>query len=494
MSTGNGHKTIKTADVVFREDLYPRVETTSATVQKYAEDLTVLPPIEVNESYELIDGWNRWTAHKKKNAESINAVITETGIARARRQLNKAKEAGDEDAIEKAKLAVASADAQLLELAIERNAKHGHQLSRADKTEMARKIYRITAPEERGAKKQRLSEILSMSYDTINRWLSRIDKDEREARDAAVQNLWLQCHTEDEIAEQVGTTQQNANKLIQQIRKYEVVVIPGQFTEDPPPDDAPEKVKQEWESARHAKILEENRNNAEHSADFSVPVYNVWKQQAKSDDIEHFGNSEVTWVDRLLYLYTQPFDIVVDPFAGGGSTLDICKRRFRRCWLSDRKPIEERQKEIRTLDLTEGLPSLAKRWSEVRLVYLDPPYWKQAAGEYSDDPTDLANMSLEDFNKSLASIINGFAKKLSGDSRKLEAYIALIISPTQWPAPNREFTDHVGDMLRAIKLPVDMRFSVPYESQQYNGNQVEWAKENKRCLVLTREIVVWRVA
>jgi site-specific DNA-adenine methylase len=53
---------------------------------------------------------------------------------------------------------------------------------------------------------------------------------------------------------------------------------------------------------------------------------------------QHFGNSEVRWLDNLLYLYTQPFDIVVDPFAGGGSTIDVCKKRFRRYWVSDRKP------------------------------------------------------------------------------------------------------------------------------------------------------------
>ena len=54
---------IKVCDVVFREDLYPRIETSAVTVQKYAEDLEVLPPIKVNQHNELIDGWHRWTAH-----------------------------------------------------------------------------------------------------------------------------------------------------------------------------------------------------------------------------------------------------------------------------------------------------------------------------------------------------------------------------------------------------------------------------------------------
>jgi len=47
---------VAVASVVYREDLYPRIQTSATTVQKYAEDLDVLPPIEVNQRNELIDG------------------------------------------------------------------------------------------------------------------------------------------------------------------------------------------------------------------------------------------------------------------------------------------------------------------------------------------------------------------------------------------------------------------------------------------------------
>ena len=122
-------------------------------------------------------------------------------------------------------------------------------------------------------------------------------------------------------------------------------------------------------------------------------------------------------------------------------------------------------------------------------MYLDPPYWAQAAGEYSDDPRDLGNMPLEQFNETLSKTINDFSKKLEPG-----AVIALIIQPTQWRAPERQYTDHVADMIKAVKLPIDMRISAPYESQQCNAQMVEWAKANKKILVLSREIVVWRVA
>lgn len=439
-------KEIKVCEVVFREDLYPRIETSAATVQKYAEDLDVLPPIEVNQNNELIDGWHRWTAHKKNEAEKIKAVVIKT-----------------------------KSDAELLELAIERNATHGLQLSQADKRDMARRIYAATPLEEQGEKKGRLSQVLSVTERTVKNWLSRIDKDNKEKRDAEIFRLWLSCHQDKEIASAVGVTGQRVGQVMKEKESFHFLSLVGEFSEI---DDE----KERWQA-----IEESNRNNAEHATDFDPPIYNVWKQQTKSEGSNHFGNSEVRWLDNLLYLYTQPFDVVVDPFAGGGSTIDICKKRFRRYFVSDRKPIVEREKEIRQHDITESLPK-PPQWKDVKLVYLDPPYWKQAEGQYSNDPTDLGNMPLDEFNNALSKLIKDFSKKIK------DAYIALIIQPTQWNAPEREFTDHVGDMLRMVNLPVDMRYSVPYESQQCNAQMVEWSKENKRCLVLTREIVVWRVA
>jgi hypothetical protein len=417
---------IKVIDVVFREDLYPRIETSATTVQKYAEDLSVLPPITVNQNKELIDGWHRWTAHKKNGVDEIEAIIVKT-----------------------------ASDSDLLEKAIETNATHGLQLSQADKKDMAFKIYNGTPEKDRGEKKKQLAKILSVSDSTIASWLSRIDKDTKEKQKNRILEKWLACWTLEEIGESEGLDKATVSRVCCDFPELE-------------------------------KCNKPQRAAAEHATDFTPPIYNIWKQQEKTSGSSHFGNSEVRWLDNLLYLYTSPFDVVVDPFAGGGSTIDICKKRLRRYFVSDRKPIVEREKEIRTHDLTSGLPK-PPQWKDVKLVYLDPPYWKQAEGQYSNDPTDLANMPLDEFNKSLTGIISDFAKKLSG------AYIALIIQPTQWKSPNREFIDHVSDMLRAVRLPVEMRYSVPYESQQCNAQMVEWAKDAKQCLVLTREIVVWRV-
>jgi hypothetical protein len=175
-----------------------------------------------------------------------------------------------------------------------------------------------------------------------------------------------------------------------------------------------------------------------------------------------------------------------DPFAGGGSTIDVCQKRMRRYWVSDRKPTDARQ-DIRVLDIAQDLPPMNKRWSEVALTYLDPPYWRQAQGKYSDDSEDLANMPLDEFRATLTNIVKRIASKQS------KGVIALLMQPTQWSADERRFTDHIAHLLQDIKLPIENRISCPYSTEQYNAQQVTWAKENKKLLVITRELIIWRV-
>jgi hypothetical protein len=164
---------------------------------------------------------------------------------------------------------------------------------------------------------------------------------------------------------------------------------------------------------------------------------------------------------------------------------------LRRYWVSDRKPIVEREDEIRQLDVATTLPPLKNRWSEVSLTYLDPPYWKQAEGKYSKDAEDLANMPLDKFTKTLAGVVNRIAAKQS------KGVIALLIQPTQWKSEKRAFTDHVIDVVSGAskkRLVLENRVSCPYSTEQYNPQQVEWAKANKKLLVISRELIIWRIA
>lgn len=410
--------------VVYREDLYPRIKSDTATIQRYADNLDVLPPIEVNQNGILIDGFHRWTAHRKMKAPCIKAFVTET-----------------------------KSEAEVYALAIERNSAHGLQMNDDDKRDAAIRLYAAGT----GLNKDEIARVISVSRRSVSSYLSDIDKDLRGKRRKQILDLWMTCYTQVEISERVGLPRKTIDDQLKELANLE------NFPNPP-------------------KLLATFTDS-----DFTAPLYNVWRFSKVSNEVAHFGKSEQSIVENLLYLYTEPFDIVVDPFAGGGSTLDVCRKRLRRCWLSDRKPIVERENEIRLLDITQGLPPLNKRWSEVTLTYLDPPYWKQAEGQYSDDASDLANMPLTDFTATLIDLVESIAEK------QKHGVIALLIQPTQWKADNRAFTDHVMDLICGVPLPLENRVSCPYSSEQYNAQQVEWAKANRKLLVLSRELIVWRI-
>lgn len=418
---------LNVADVIFREDLYPRIKHNQEKAQEYAENLGCLPPIEVNQHNELIDGFHRWTGHKLKKAEKIKATVTKT-----------------------------ASDMQLLSLAIERNATHGFQMSQSDKKQMAIKLYGMKEYDKPG-----LVKLLSVDISTVQKWVSDLDQAEREKRRETIFVMYLRCYTAEEIGGVAGLDKANVTRELE-----ELCCENGSFRK---------------------------RNKVAFSEeDFSPPLYNVWAFGKKSNETSHFGNTEARIVDNLLYLYTQPLDIVIDPFGGGGATLSLCEKRLRRCWISDRKPKPGLEKDIRTLDICQDLPPLHKRWSDVSLTYLDPPYWRQAAGQYSEDAEDLANMPLDEFTEKIVGVVRKIGEKQSHGA------IALIIQPTQWKADNRQFTDHVFDIVSGVakskKLCVANRVQCPYQTEQCTPQMVEWAKENKRMLVLSRELIIWEVS
>jgi hypothetical protein len=252
-----------------------------------------------------------------------------------------------------------------------------------------------------------------------------------------------------------------------------------------------EKLYKPDETAKGQVLTVEDVDRARfQEADWQPPIYNVWSWGRKTNATEHFGNTEQRIVENLLWLYTSPLDVVLDPFGGGGSTLDVCRARLRRCWISDRKPKAGMENTIRTLDICVELPKLP--WSDLALTYLDPPYWRQAQNEYSEDKEDLANMPLEEFTDNMIAVVRRVAEK------QQRGVIALIIQPTQWRAePKGSFADHVFDIIQGVKktkkLTLENRVSCPYSTEQCTPQMVDWAKENKKLLVLSRELTIWKL-
>jgi site-specific DNA-adenine methylase len=157
---------------------------------------------------------------------------------------------------------------------------------------------------------------------------------------------------------------------------------------------------------------------------------------------------------------------------------------FRRYYVTDRKVIPGRETDIYQHDIQKGLP---KELPKPKMVFLDPPYWLQAENQYSEDVDDLGNMSLEDFNASMKALFSEIKK------RKVEL-IACVIQPTQYKN-NWKWTDHIIDFHDMVsdKYNVEMRYILPYSTEQYLPQMVNKAKENNKCLSTFRDLMVWRM-
>ena len=323
---------------------------------------------------------------------------------------------------------------ELKMLAYKMNSHHGLQLKSDEKKRFAVEMIEEQSMDE-------IAIILSVSVATITGWT----KDKRDAlkeqRDIDIVNMYLKAeNTMESIAKEFNVTQ----PLIQNIIKNNKTV---------------------------------NNYNL-----LNPLLYNIWNTPKQDNDRKHFGAFPEIFMENLLYYHTKPLDIIYDPFGGGGTTADICKRMFRRYYVSDRKVVPGREKDIKQWDIKNGLPDDLQK---PKLAFLDPPYWKQAEGKYSDDNEDLGNMNIEQFNNSMGYLLSELTK------RKVER-IAIVIQPTQYKN-NFEWIDHVFDFDRMLnKYEIEIRYILPYSSQQYNAQMVDRAKEEKKCLALHRDLIIWR--
>jgi len=92
--------------------------------------------------------------------------------------------------------------------------------------------------------------------------------------------------------------------------------------------------------------------------------------------------SYIIW--NLLQRYTKANDLVVDPFAGSGTTLDVARDLGRRALGYDVHPA---RKDIFRVDARRLPPELT---GKVDFVFMDPPYSTHL--DYGPDPRDIGKL------------------------------------------------------------------------------------------------------
>jgi DNA modification methylase len=401
-------------DIKIIDELYPRSAKDTKVIQQYADNIDVLPAIEINQNDILIDGAHRLSAYKHAKLVEIPCIITHTDT-----------------------------DQELFMLALVRNAGHGLQLSQADKRRHAIKLCGAVDDSE-------IIKWLSVSDRTYRGWTTDKRKQLKEDRDMRILDLYLQCRTQESIAEEINEDQSTISRAID-------------------------------------KIMQNGKSAKLHN-DFKPQLYNIWNFAKNTNETQHPGQIPHEIIENLLYYYTNPFDVVFDPFGGGGVTIDVCKAWQRRYFVSDIRPTEiAKEKGMRTHDIAGGLPDGLPK---PNLVFLDPPYWNQMQGDYTELPNDLSNVTLEEFYGITTYLFNTLFDKMVEGGR-----MAFIIQNTQWKTEDKHVEPHshiMWNIAEAAGFKFEHLIQVPYSTQQYNAQMVECAKEHKIILQLNRELVILR--
>ena len=412
-------RTINVSDIVFRKDLYPRLVDgfDGPLIQKYAETLDQLPPIEVNQHNILIDGYHRWKAYETNGETEVPCVVFET-----------------------------ESENQLFLRSCGLNSKFGKQMSNGDKKAVCIRLYGTLEVAE-------ICSYLSISERTFERWTTDKRRHEQEQLKKNILDLWLACHSEKQICEQLNLPQKTVNDEIADFSEKRQLAGSANF------------------------------------GNFERELFSTWSFSKIENSVKHYGNVPREVVDNLLYSFTEPFDVVFDPFGGGGSTIDVCRDRLRRYYVSDLNPIPAREHDIRKHDITTGLP---KDLPVPDFVYLDPPYWIQAKDKYSTDETDLGNVGLDEFLLSIGSIVRLLKRRWGKLNRKKPCYLALIIGVHPIGESDIDLPFLCYEVISKY-LPLHRRFDVPYSTQQHQAYRVAQVKKERDVwLSLARSLMVFR--
>ena len=219
---------------------------------------------------------------------------------------------------------------------------------------------------------------------------------------------------------------------------------------------------------------------------FKVNPYNIWSYGKQGDtDTTVFGTLPQDIIEQLLYYYTEPFDVIYDPFGGAGITVDACKKWYRRYYVTDKTPTEiALTKNIKKRSLQEGLPD---GLPVPKLVFLDPPYWEQAKGRYSNDTDDLGNVTEEEFHNVLVAFFKELKKKMNG------GYVAVIMGMTH--SGNKVVSDHAIKIYRNLEglgFKFVQRVNVPYNYNQTSKHAMDDAIKKKYMLHMYRDLMIFK--
>jgi DNA modification methylase len=486
---GNLLGKLRLNEIGFDGEIYPRKQVSRKTVESYVEALkggAVFPPIEVQrlkykdgvEKIICLDGRHRVLAIEEFNKINDNK-ITEVEANFWRDESLDRDENLEELMIRSAVL----------------NLRHGDRLESSDLANVVLKIIKARPIEQLNGLVSELAKKFGYSHSTISRLetsegkvsdvLARI----RLSRDYQIYRLLELGWSQREVGEIFGLSQRAIRKIGTNVQSN-ISSIQQLFNEGKSVEDVARfyniDIVTAWSMILKGKSdLERFKLFGEAKyQDDSPRIFNVWNFTQCDPRLgqDHPGRIPGQIALNLLYYYTEQGELVVDPMAGGGSTIDACLVMGRRCRAYDINPV---RKDILKWDLYDGFPREAMGCD---LIFLDPPYWNLQKGFYVKE--SVSEVSLEEWLNFMERVIKESYKVV-----RKGGYVALITEAMVDERGTKEFYDlpfMCMKFFEETKFKEVHRISVPVTTQVKSHHDVDYAKQNKIILDIDRDLIIYR--
>lgn len=445
---------IRLSEVVWDSAIYPREKWNTTTIARYADALEAgaqFPPIILEaETNRLLDGKHRLEAHKNASRETINAEWHQVPKGMTPRYY-----------------------------AATLSAQHGDRLSNADLKVIAEAEFEDNPnidPAIWGLG-------LGISKSTVYRWVSHILERERASRASIAWRLSKLGWTQQEIGEKLGVTQ---GMIAQDIKNSHLGKINNDLGEHWNEKGLAEVAKRLNLTLIdcYAAVLEGMDDQQRlKRLEVSVQPYDVWQFPTSNDlfGSDYPGRIPGQMVAHVLYFYTQPGDLVIDPMVGSGTTLDVCLAMGRRCYGFDAHPLAGRPDIIQHDAAEKGWH---ERTAQASLIFWDPPYYKKVDTGYGDK--SISRLNRADYLAFFERMAKGIPAKFKGRL----AFLCSDYNDEADPSENIFYWEYVNLFAAAGWYP-ERRIQTPLSTQQVHPDIVNKFRESRRLARLNRDLLIF---
>ena len=477
MNTTNG--TIEISAIVWDSTIYPRDKWNTSTIERYADAIKAgaqFPPVVVEQgTNRLLDGKHRTEAHK------LYAEM----YAKRRENLLEGETWPEPKTAIPVEYHTIPEGVPVKLYAASLSSKHGDRLKGAEAKALAREIYEANPD----FKIKTIAEYLGVSMGSAHGYVSDILARRNETQQAVIARLDALGWTQDEIGKAVNITQGRvAQKLLEisELKKLIVSTVRGGI----PHTDVAQRYNMPVQLVWAIDL--ENRTDAERLArlDIKTQPYDVWSFPSCHDlfGADHPGRIPGQLVAHVLYFFTAPGDMVVDPMAGSGTTLDVCLTMGRRCYAFDIDSRHNRPDVIKHDILCDGWHERIKK---ADLIFWDPPYFSKmdsmTIGSDGYIEGSISKLTRDEY-------LSFFAQRLAEARGMVKRGTRLAFLMSDWDDNTGEregiFIWDYASLISDAGWKLRRHIQVPLSTQQVHPDIVNKFRESRRLARLERYLLV----